>query len=256
MGAGGGANRAAGKRGRVATFILVHGAFHGAWCFAKLVPALAARGHRAVAIDLPGQGDDLTPPGDCTLDGNARRIVAALAAEPGPAVLVGHSLGGVSIAAAAEMAPERVRRLVFLCAFLLPDGESAVTVSRWPEAGRSDGPPAFVRAADGLSVSVVPERAAGLFYSDCDPADIADALQRLRPQPRAIQTTAVRLTPERYGSVPRAYVECRADRTIPIGLQCAMVAASPCDPVLSLPGGHSPFLSVPDALAEVLAGLA
>ena len=86
----------------MARFVLVHGAFHGAWCWRKTVAELEKRGHQAQAIDLPGQGDDATPLPNVTLDSMAGRIVATLERSPGRAVLVGHSFGGMAISAAAE----------------------------------------------------------------------------------------------------------------------------------------------------------
>ena len=240
----------------MATFVLVHGAFHGAWCFVKLVPELEARGHRALAFDLPAQGDDETPVELCSLGGNAGRIAEVVTALSEPVILVGHSLGGISIAAAAELVAERIRRLVYLCAFLPKDGDSIASLSALPAAKKESGPKAFARSADGLTMSAVPEMAPGRFYSDCSAADIAYALPRFRPQPMAVQKTPVRLSAERYGRVPRAYIECLDDRAVSLGLQRAMVAASPCDPVISFATGHSPFFSAPALLAQTLGSLA
>jgi pimeloyl-ACP methyl ester carboxylesterase len=86
---------------------LVHGAFHGAWCWRKTVAELEKRGHQALAIDLPGQGDNTTPLSMVTLESMADRIVTTLDCSSGRAVLVGHSAGGMAISAAAEKAPER-----------------------------------------------------------------------------------------------------------------------------------------------------
>ncbi len=72
-------------------FVLVHGAWHGAWCWNKVVPLLEAKGHSVDAIDLPGHGSDVTPIAEVTLERYAERVGRALRAEPEPAVLVGHS---------------------------------------------------------------------------------------------------------------------------------------------------------------------
>ena len=78
-------------------FLLVHGAFHGAWCWQKLVAELEKRSHRARAIDLPGQGEDQTPLKEVTLDSMVDKIIAEMADLPGKVVLLGHSLGGIPI---------------------------------------------------------------------------------------------------------------------------------------------------------------
>jgi pimeloyl-ACP methyl ester carboxylesterase len=107
-------------------FILVHGAWHGAWCWERVVPLLAVRGFTARAIDLPGHGDDPTPPGRVSWEDYLERMGEALAAVAGPAILVGHSLGGGVITGAADRWPEKIRALVYLCA-LLPDAPDAAS---------------------------------------------------------------------------------------------------------------------------------
>jgi pimeloyl-ACP methyl ester carboxylesterase len=240
----------------MATLVLVHGAFHGAWCFGKLVAELARRGRRAVAIDLPGGGDDPTPVAEMSLAGNAAAIVRAVAREAAPVVLLGHSLGGVAISAAAELVPERIRLLVYLAAFLPRDGDSAASLSALPEARKESGPPAMQRSADGLSFSPLPERARAVFYSRCSEEDVAFAVPRLRPQAYAVPRAVLRLTEARFGRVPRAYIECLEDNTVSLELQRAMVARSPCREVVSLATDHSPFFSAPGLLADALIRLA
>ena len=91
-------------------FLLVHGAFHGAWCWRKTVAELEKRGHRAKAIDLPGQGEDRTPLKEVTLDTMVDRIIAEMADLPGQVVLVGHSLGGFPFRLLARKCPTASRR--------------------------------------------------------------------------------------------------------------------------------------------------
>src|SRR5690606_34358860 len=91
--------------GPVAHILLVHGSCHGAWCWDRVVPALARHGHAARAIDLPAHGDDRTPAGDATLDLYAGRILAAIDA---PTVLVGHSAAGYPITLAAALGGPKV----------------------------------------------------------------------------------------------------------------------------------------------------
>ncbi len=234
-------------------FLLIHGAFHGAWCWHKAIPELEQRGHHAQAIDLPGQGQDQTPLAKVTLDTMVDRIVASLADLPEPVVLVGHSLGGMAISAAAEKAPERIKTLVFLAAFLPRDGEALLAIEhRNPKAVV---PKSMIIDADHLSGTIMVDRVRDLFYHDCSDADISYASARLRPQALAPLATPVHLTPERFGGLPRVYVECTDDHALGIEMQRDMVAKSPPVDVRSLLSSHSPFLSMPDKLAAALSNL-
>ena len=114
----------------MSTFVLVHGAWHGAWCWYKVVPRLEQAGHRVVAPDLPSLGSDKTPISQVSLRLWTDRVCQVLDAETDPVILVGHSRGGIVISEAAEARPEKVQRLVYLCAFLLRDGESLIEVAQ------------------------------------------------------------------------------------------------------------------------------
>jgi len=117
----------------MATYVLIHGAFGGAWSWDDIREPLRAGGHQVVAPDLPSQGEDRTALGEITLDAYVGRVLEVVDAQREPVILVGHSLGGISISRAAEHRPARIRCLVYVAAFLLPDGASPK--SFWEEAG-------------------------------------------------------------------------------------------------------------------------
>ena len=117
----------------MARMVLVHGAFAGAWTWASVVPGLEAAGHVVEAIDLPGAAGDPTPVDEIDLRRYADRVVAQLAEGEEPAVLVGHSMGGMVITQAAALAPRRVIRLVYVCAFLPHAGQSLIALTQLPE---------------------------------------------------------------------------------------------------------------------------
>src|SRR3989442_4804389 len=106
------------------TFIFLHGSFHAAWNWHRVLPLLEARGHRGVALDLPGHGRDRTPPARATLDACVACVTDAIdALDPrDEIVLVAHSRNGIVISQAAERRAERVRGLVYIAAYLVPDG--------------------------------------------------------------------------------------------------------------------------------------
>src|SRR5262249_20160819 len=114
-------------------FVLVHGAFHGAWCWDGVARRLAARGHRVVTLDLPGHGRRAAEAGRASVLAYARAVADGMAREGvSRGVLVGHSMGGIVIPKAAELAPSRVAHLVFLAAVVLPHGASMMDVHMPP----------------------------------------------------------------------------------------------------------------------------
>lgn len=233
-----------------ARFLLVHGSCHGAWCWRDLIPALAALGHEATAIDLPAHGDDATPAAEATLELYADAILAAIDA---PVTLVGHSAAGYPITLAAERAPEKIARLVYLCAYVPAFGLSMIDLRR---AGPSQPLAGAVHAdAGGVTYRIDPDKARVCFYNDC-PADAAAfALPRLCPEPIRPQATA--LPPlRRWHSVERHYIRCADDRSIPPDYQRTMSAGFAPRHVTSLPTGHSPFFTAPNALAKRLSAIA
>lgn len=233
----------------MARIILVHGSMHGGWCWAALKPLLERRGHRVFTPDLPGSRDEL-PPEQVSLRGQTDAVLAALEADDEPAVLVGHSLGGMAVSMAAEARPDLIRRLIYLCALLPIDGESAAKVLELNEDQSIIA--SFQFRPDGESYVLPPENRRRVLYHDC-PEEIADAaLGRLVSQSTRLMQDPVRLTFNRFGSVPKLYLETADDRALGLSFQRAMTARYPAIEVRTLECAHSPFYACPETLAEML----
>ena len=237
----------------MAKFVLIHGAWHGGWCWRKIVPLLESQGHTVVTPDLQSHGGDPTPPGTVTLAHYADRTCEVAGAQSEPVILVGHSLGGVVITQAAENCPGNVKSLVYLCAFLPRNGESLGTWAQKDSASLVT--PNLLPAGEG-AVVVSPEAIRGAFYADCPAEDEAFAVPRLKPQGIEPFGAVVATTPERWGSIPRYYIECARDRAINLPNQQEMNRASPCRRVYSIDTDHSPFFSAPEELARILLEIA
>jgi pimeloyl-ACP methyl ester carboxylesterase len=232
----------------MATFILVHGSFHGGWCWEKVLHRLNAAGHQAFAPDLPGMGADRTPPQDVTLRMTGGFIAELAQRQPEKVILVGHSLGGTAISDAAERVPEAIAGLVFVTALLLPSGTSAmellVSSGKLPEG--------INLSTDGAALTIDPDYARERYYHGCDENDAQDALARLLPQPTHPLRDRLTITSDRFGTVPRAYVECLHDRALPLDFQRSQHEAMACHPIFRMETGHSPFMQAPNVLSAHL----
>ena len=232
----------------------MHGAWHGAWAWDRVIPLLADRGVEVCAIDLPGHGDDAGAPGD--LHADATRVRQELDRLGNGVLLVGHSYGGAVITEAGDH--PAVDHLVYLAAFALEAGESCVSAATTAteaagidHAGRPNLGEGFVEGPGG-AVTLDPLVAAKCLFNDCDGSTVAWAVARLGPQPLVtLQQTPAAVA---WRTTPSTYVVCAHDMGVHPDLQRVM--AQRCGSVLQWPTDHSPFLCRPDLVAGLLLQLA
>lgn len=232
-----------------ATFVLVHGAWHAAWCWERLTPELETHGHRVIAMDLPS--DDPS----ATFDTYADVVADQMETDPyDEVVVVGHSLAGLTIPLVAERRP--VSRLVYLCALPAVPGSSFVDqLSADPDMLNS----AYVAGlgepdAEGRRGWADKELARQIMYADCDPDTADHAVARLRPQAQSPYLRACPL--ETYPDVPCTYVVCSEDLLVSPAWSRRIAIERLGADLIELPGSHSPFTSRPGQLAAVLHDLA
>jgi pimeloyl-ACP methyl ester carboxylesterase len=234
----------------MSTYLLIHGAWHGGWCWRKVVPCLEAKGHKALALDLPGHGDDRTPGASVTLRSYTDRICEIAGAQTEPVILAGHSMGGVAITQAAEDCAGKIAALVYVCAFLPRNGDTLMTwSSQDPES--MVNPTTTEKQADGM-VHFNSAYIREAFYGNCSEEDVQFARSRLVAQSGAPFGAPVKTTAERWGRVRRYYVECARDRAITLKVQREMQVHSPCRQTFSIDTDHSPFFSAPEQLTDIL----
>ncbi|GAB3950926.1 alpha/beta hydrolase [Spirosoma harenae] len=241
------------------TYILVHGAWHGAWCWKKVVPLLEVKGNQVVAIDLPGHGEDKTPIASVTLEDYVQKVVSVAKSQRGPVILVGHSMAGVVIAQAAEvLGREKVAKLVFLDAFMPKNGESVFALAGKAEAlnkaaGNVPSGPSLteslILSADQKTSMIKPENATQLFYHDCSTDDISFTKAHLGWQSMACLGTPVSVTDARYGSIPKIYILCTQAKDLD---KSRLTDNVPIQKKYTLASSHSPFFSIPEKLAAIL----
>ncbi|MCO5978212.1 alpha/beta fold hydrolase [Ideonella oryzae] len=237
--------------------VLIHGAWQGRWAFAAWTPMLEAAGWTVHAVDLPGNDAHPERASDATLAGYTRHVADLLEQLGEPAVVLGHSGGGITASQVAEAAPERVRALVYLAGMMLPSGVGYGDVIAQCQAAdpgfHYTGIDPFLQwSADRQTSWVPPDAGVALFMHDCPPAAARQASQRLCAQPETGRVMLNQLTPERFGRIPRIYVECRQDRSVTLPLQRRMQALVPGAHGISLDCGHVPQLACPEALTRAL----
>jgi pimeloyl-ACP methyl ester carboxylesterase len=228
----------------VTTFGLIHGAWHGAWCWEPLIPELERRGHRAVAVDLPCDDASAT-----TVD-NAKLMADALG-DADDVVVVGHSLGGLVAPVVAALRP--VRKVVFLCALIPRPGRSLGEVmSSEPETTTKEFNALPRHVGDGGSVTWDPDVAGPFFYRACDPETVRWAAPRLRTQ---VWTTRREPCPlDDWPDCELVSIVCADDELVTPDWSRRIARDVLGVEPIELPGGHFPMLAVPAELADVLAG--
>ena len=236
------------------TFILIHGSWHSAWNWHKVVPLLEKAGHKAFAIDLPGMGRDKTYISKVKMKTTVEKICELIDSIEGKVILVGHSKNGIMISQAAEYRPHKIEKLIYLAAYLVPNGKTQREYSLLDTGGmlKPYVTPYPELNAHTLQPAIYKE---GL-YHDCD-EDITElAKVLLSHEPVESGITPLQLTEENFGSVPRYYIECTEDRAVTPFIQQKMYEETPCKKIYRMATSHSPFFSQPEALTEIFCEIA
>ena len=190
-----------------------------------------------------------------TLDEWAEFLAKLVTRQASPAILVGHSRAGMVISRTAELVPDRLAGLVYLTAILAPPGVAVGKVVGFDDLAPEIAAAVTLSADGRTSRWSSRELARQVFYNETDMSVADRAFARLCPEPTSNPDLPLAISAERYGGVPRAYIECLRDAAIPIVLQRRMLAAQPCK-VFTMDTDHSPFYSRPQELAVFLDSIA
>ena len=228
---------------RKRTYVLVHGAWHGGWCWGRVAPMLRAKGHEVYTPTLTGLGDraHLARP-DIDLDTHIKDVVATMEMEGAlDVVLVGHSYAGAVISGVADRVPSRIASMVYLDAYVLENGKSLVD---YVPAERREG---FVKSGEAEGFKPFPAAAFGV----TDPSDAAWVGSRLVNQPFRTFTQPLRLA----GPPPKVshtYIACTQPAMGPFTPIAAALRKSPAWKVVELKTGHDAMVMQPRQLTNLL----
>jgi pimeloyl-ACP methyl ester carboxylesterase len=232
------------------TYVLVHGAWQAPYAWEGVRNDLVNKGNNVIVVELPGHGADNTPAHTLTLDVYRDKVIEAISKIEGKVILVGHSMAGMVITQVAEKIPARISKLVYIGAFLPASGQ-ALTDLAYSDPGSKLGP-SLVPSADQLTIGVMHDNLTHLFIDDGLQAEKERVLANYRAEPAIPFTNKVTLTNENFGAVEKVYIKTLQDIVISPGLQDRMIAAAGITKVYGLNTSHSPFLSQPKAVSELL----
>jgi len=232
------------------TYMLVHGAWQAPYVWEAVRSDLVKAGNEVIVVELPGHGSDMTPPHQLSLDVYSSMVVDAFSQVDGKVILVGHSMGGMVITQVAEKVPSKIRKLVYIGAFLPSSGQSLGELANTDPDSRLG--PQLIQSADGLTLDVKPDSLTYLFINDGTQADKEKVVANYRPEPAIPFTNQVTLTNERFGAVEKVYIKTLKDIVISPGLQDRMIAKAGVQTIYQIDSGHSPFLARPKAVSDLL----
>ncbi|MCU5781717.1 putative alkyl salicylate esterase [Alcanivorax balearicus MACL04] len=235
--------------------ILIHGAWAGAWVWDALAPLLRRQGFRPHALNLPGNGHGTGTAEQADFADCVACVETALDQLDGPTFLVAHSGGGVIATQAAENRPDRIAGVAYVAGMMLPTGTGFADLTRHlvqrNPAAAGIGPHLIWDEARRYS-EVPPASARDIFFQDVDDAPAWAAARQLTPQPEGVRAGVAHWTAERFGTLPRLYVEALHDRSVILAAQRWMQQQVPGAEVATLDTGHAPQLASPAELGEIL----
>lgn len=227
-------------------FVLIHGAWHGGWCWDGVISELEKVGHTAEALTMPGHqpGEDRS---NIQFNDYIEKITANIEQQATPVVLVGHSSAGFLLQVAAPKVPDKIAQIIFINAFILQNGKCQFDLVP-PEA--SEGMTAAAKASPDNCVPVFEDFVRNMLMAT-EPVELQDALiNRLTPQPIALFTTPVDTRDFKNLSIPKSVVLCKDDVSLPPGAFLGMAQEIGEYNLAEVEGSHEALFTTPEVVAK------
>lgn len=227
------------------TFLLIHGAWHGNWCWDKIAPGLIKAGHTVLSPNLPGRKENELPHSEITLKTYVNFLEKLVEDIPQKIAVVSHSFGGVIATQLANEIPNKISSLIYVCAFLPENGQSLMDIAK--ATNHKKQPDSMIVDSLGMTISIQASSANELFFNCCSSEIQKWAIDHLCPEPFYPMTEKVKISDQNLAKIPKTYIECTLDNALTIEAQRKMCKRYVCT-AISLPTDHSPFFSMPGEL--------
>jgi len=232
------------------TFLLIHGAWEGAWAWKETTAFLEVAGNKVISIDLPGHGTDKTPISEIDLDLYANRVKTELDKFSDPVVLVAHSFAGYVISKVAEEVPRKIEKLIFIASAVPYDDKPAVKVFEEDEG--SEFLANLIFSDDQSSATMNRETIKNIVFGGATDVQIDEVIPQLVEQATKPFFESVATTEQNFGSVRKAYIETKHDRVLSLNAQRMLQKEAGITESVLLDTGHVPLVTTPKELANAL----
>lgn len=236
------------------TYVLVHGAWQAPYVWNAVRSDLESKGNKVIVVELPGHGGDNTPTHTITLDAYRDKVIDAMSEADGKVILVGHSMGGMVVTSVAEKVPNKISKLVYIGAFIPASGQSLGELAMTDPDSKLG--PNLIESTDHLTLDVKRDNLTYLFIDDGSQAVKDQMIANYRAEPAIPFGGTITLTSASFGSVEKVYIKTLQDIVISPGLQDRMIAGAGIKTVHEVNTSHSPFLSQPHTVSDLLLKIA
>jgi len=232
------------------TYVLLHGAWHGSWCWNKVIPLLRTKGDTVITPDIPWTFDNLYPNRSIDMNLFAAQLCELIVDLNVQVILVGHSMAGLLSSIIISKIPDHISSAFYICGFIPAHGQCINDL----ESIMSNSTIASNMFLDQKKRSmIVPDTCIKEgFFHDCNEIDYNFVKQRIKPQLVSTFLHTMDIDYSKLTDTRKIYIECKDDKAVPILAQREMQKNTNIDQTLSLPCGHSPFFSLPEKLVQLL----
>ena len=232
------------------TYVLVHGAWHGAWSWQTVKQKMEQSDANVITFDLPGHGNDNTDIPRVTFDSYVEKVKQEITKLNTSVILVGHSLAGYIVSKVAEDMPNSIEKLVFVSA-MIPNNQKTV-FDTLKEDAESELLQNLIFSEDQSWATVSEQTLKNVVYNGATDEQIAKAAPLLVRQATQPFFVPVSTTENNFGKIDKTYIVCEKDKILSAAAQKKLVERVNCNKAISIHTGHVPHVENPELLAETI----